>query len=122
MSCRSQSGPSHLRGQRGRDQGEQQGFSSTLRHVNRVRKINLSSINEVVTQPGVHLEHIRTDVQVVDVFTKALQPLKWESVLKLLRIMAVARRQQWAHWLLPPAHIATSHAFVAVVEMALRHY
>ena len=35
---------------------------------------------------GVVIKYVATDLQAADIFTKALQPLKWDHALKLLGI------------------------------------
>jgi len=68
------------------------GYSSKLRHMGRVHKVNLSSINEVTTGGDVSVAHVGTDEQVADVFTKALPPNKWEPALDLLRVRQLPPR------------------------------
>jgi len=68
------------------------GYSSKLRHMGRVHKVNLSSINEVTTSGDVSVAHVGTDEQVADVFTKALPPNKWEPALDLLRVRQLPPR------------------------------
>ncbi len=60
------------------------GYSQKLRHCQRVQKINLGSVKEVLEWPNVHLEHCSTDLQAADIFTKELAPLKWANALALL--------------------------------------
>jgi len=57
-----------------------------------VYTVNLSSINEVTTNGDVSVEHVGTDEQVADVFTKALPPNKWEPALDLLRVRQLPPR------------------------------
>ena len=60
------------------------GYSSKLRHVNRVHKINLSSVYERFEGDNVDIVYCNTDFQAADIFTKALAPNKWDHALKLL--------------------------------------
>ena len=60
------------------------GYSSKLRHVNRVHKINLSSVYERFEDDNVDIVYCNTDFQAADIFTKALAPNKWDHALKLL--------------------------------------
>ena len=62
------------------------GYSSKLRHVQRVHKVNISSIAEVLSSEEVSIEYCPTDLQSADVFTKALTPAKWDNALDLLGI------------------------------------
>ena len=63
------------------------GYSPKLRHVSKTHRVNLSSLYEVFEQDlFIHLQYINTELQKADVFTtKALQPAKFPSALKLLR-------------------------------------
>ena len=62
------------------------GFSQKLRHILRTHKVNIGSIKEVVDQPYCSLEYIDTKLQAADIFTKALEPSKWQNALHLLSI------------------------------------
>ena len=65
------------------------GYSHKLRHINRTHKVDLSSIKEVIDTDAVEIEYIKTDLQAADIFTKALQPCKWENALKLLGMRVI---------------------------------
>ena len=62
------------------------GYSNKLRHLNRVHKINLSSIHDVIASNNVAVEHCATTEQAADIFTKALAALKWPAALDLLGV------------------------------------
>ena len=62
------------------------GFSQKLRHIQRTHKVNIGSIKEVIEQPYCSLEYIDTKLQAADIFTKALEPSKWQNALHLLSI------------------------------------
>ena len=63
----------------------QAGFSQKLRHILRTHKVNLASLSEVIEHsPSASIDYIDTKEQAADVFTKALEPLKWPNALKLL--------------------------------------
>ena len=64
----------------------EQGYSSKLRHITRTHKINLGSLNEVLQQKGIKVQYIETTQQAADIFTKALEPLKWPNAIELLNI------------------------------------
>ena len=38
---------------------------------------------------AVEIEYIKTDLQAADIFTKALQPCKWENALTLLGMRVI---------------------------------
>ena len=62
------------------------GYSAKLRHVLRTHKVNISSIKEVLDTDNVVIEHVKTEFQAADIFTKALAPQKWANALDLLGI------------------------------------
>ena len=70
------------------------GFSSKLRHISRTHKVNISSIRDEVTKDGVSLQHIPTNMQAADIFTKALEVQKWAAALNMLSIHAY-RPESW---------------------------
>ena len=62
------------------------GYSPKMRHTQRTHKVNLSALAEQL-EPGTGvIKYVATDLQAADIFTKALQPLKWDHALKLLGI------------------------------------
>ena len=54
----------------------ERGYSSKLRHITRTHKVNLGCLQEVLQDNNITLQYIKTDEQVADIFTKALEPLK----------------------------------------------
>ena len=62
------------------------GFSAKMRHIQRTHKVNLSSLKEQLEQPEVDLRYIKTDLQAADVFTKALEPQKWQNAMDMLNL------------------------------------
>ena len=62
------------------------GFSSKLRHISRTHKVNISSIRDEVKKDEVSLQHISTDKQAADIFTKALEVQKWGAALNMLGV------------------------------------
>ena len=63
------------------------GYSPKMRHIQRTHKVNLSALAEQLEPgTGVVIKYVATDLQAADIFTKALQPLKWDHALKLLGI------------------------------------
>ena len=63
------------------------GYSSKLRSLSRTHRVNLGSIYEVFQQADIFLEYIQTLLQAADIFTKALEPQKWEPALALLGML-----------------------------------
>ena len=66
----------------------QSGYSAKLRHVSKTHRINLSSLYEAFEDPRTHLGYIATDKQCADIFTKALQPVKFPAALELLKMQS----------------------------------
>ena len=62
------------------------GYSPKLRHITRTHKVNLSCMSEIIHSDTVELDYCSTDLQIADIFTKALAPQKWGNALKLLGI------------------------------------
>ena len=60
------------------------GYSNKLRHISRTHKVNLGSLREILDQKGIKLQYIETSKQAADIFTKALEPLKWPNAIQLL--------------------------------------
>jgi len=60
------------------------GYSSKLRHISRNHKVNLGSLSEILQQRGMKLQYVETDKQAADIFTKALEPMKWPNAIGLL--------------------------------------
>ena len=64
----------------------QKGYSPKLRHILRTHKVNLASLHDVFEAEHITLEYINTQLQAADIFTKALEPQKWDNALRLLGI------------------------------------
>ena len=62
----------------------QSGFSGKLRHITRTHKVNLASIKNEIDKPEVSLIYTDTSKQAADLFTKALEPYKWDNALQLI--------------------------------------
>ena len=71
------------------------GFSSKLRHISRTHKVNISSIKSEISKDEVTLQHIPTDKQAADIFTKALEVQKRGAALNMLGIHPY-RPKEWA--------------------------
>ena len=55
------------------------GYSPKMRHIQRTHFANLSALAEQLEPgTGVVIKYVATDLQAADIFTKALQPLKWD--------------------------------------------
>jgi len=72
------------------------GYSMKLRHINRTHKVNLGGLKEVFDDDNVVLSYVETHSQAADIFTKALQPIRWDNALKLLGIYKQATRAKVA--------------------------
>ena len=54
------------------------GYSPKMQHIQRTHKVNLSALAEQLEPgTGVVIKNVATDLQAADIFTKALQPLKY---------------------------------------------
>ena len=62
------------------------GYSSKLRHIGRTHKVNIASIRDEVVKEHTHLTGVDTNKQAADIFTKALDPIKWPAALRMLGI------------------------------------
>ena len=67
------------------------GYSNKLRHVARTHKLDLGVVKEAIDDHSVDLEHVETDKQAADIFTKDLPPNKWPAALTLLGIKIPGR-------------------------------
>ena len=63
------------------------GYSPKLRSLARTHRVNLSSIKEVFDCDDAKIEYVKTDKQAADVFTKALEPAKWQNAMDLLGLI-----------------------------------
>ena len=62
------------------------GYSPKLRHLTRTHKVDIASFAERFQEDSINLEYVKTDAQVADIFTKALEPNKWDHAIKLLHM------------------------------------
>ena len=62
------------------------GYSSKLRHISRTHKVNLGGLSEILQQQGIRIQYVESIKQAADIFTKALEPLKWPNALELLNM------------------------------------
>ena len=62
------------------------GYSPKLRHIQRTHKVNLASLSEVFQDPNIQLDYVSTLQQVADLFTKAIEPAKWQRAVRMLGI------------------------------------
>ena len=62
------------------------GYSAKLRHCLRHHKINLGSVKEAMENNPIEILYCHTNFQAADIFTKALEPHKWDNALALLGI------------------------------------
>ena len=67
------------------------GYSSKLRHFLRRHKINLGSVKEAFENNSIDIVYCHTNFQAADIFTKALEPHKWDNALALLGIDSAPR-------------------------------
>ena len=64
------------------------GYSPKLRSLVRTQRVDLSSIKEVFDCDDAKIEYVKTDKQAADMFTKALEPAKWQNAMDLLSIVS----------------------------------
>ena len=63
------------------------GWSPKMRHVVRSHKVDLGSLGEEFEEgSGVTLQYVDTTEQSADIFTKDLEPAKWNRALSLLGV------------------------------------
>ena len=60
------------------------GYSPKLRQISRTHKVNLGGLSEILTERGIKVQYIESAKQAADIFTKALEPLKWPNAINLL--------------------------------------
>jgi hypothetical protein len=72
----------------------ERGYSSKLRHITRTHKVNLASLRELLQEKGIKIQYVESAKQAADIFTKALEPIKWPNALELLNIKASANSPQ----------------------------
>ena len=59
-----------------------------MRHVSRTHKVNISSIKDEIKKPHTHLDYVETNKQCADIFTKGVEPQKWDNAVKLINIIS----------------------------------
>ena len=64
------------------------GYSPKLRSLVRTQRVDLASIKEVFDCDDAKIEYVKTDKQAADMFTKALEPAKWQNAMDLLGIVS----------------------------------
>jgi len=65
-------------------------YSAKLRHLSRTHKVNIACLHETVTAENCQVEYVKSAEQAADIFTKALEPCKWENAINLLRMRRLA--------------------------------
>ena len=74
------------------------GYSQQMRHLAKHHRISLGLAHEFFKHKDLHLEHIPTDQQKGNLFTKGLSPQKHVDAMKLVRlfggVMLVLRRRK----------------------------
>ena len=63
------------------------GYSPKLRHVHRTHNVHIGALKDVKDKKIADFDHIGSDEQAADIFTKALAPQKWPNALNLLGIV-----------------------------------
>ena len=63
------------------------GYSAKLRHVSRTHRVNLAGLSEELNKESVNLQYVNTTEQAADIFTKALEPHKWDAALRMISIV-----------------------------------
>ena len=63
-----------------------EGFSTKLCHISRTHGVNMTSIKDEIDKPECELLEIGTKEQAADIFTKGVEPQKWEPALDMLGI------------------------------------
>ena len=66
------------------------GFSPKLRSLARTHRVSIGAIHDILQQDDVSIEHVATEDQAADIFTKALEPQKWGNALALLGMHTVS--------------------------------
>ena len=66
------------------------GYSAKLRHIMRTHKVNIASLHEVVNTEKCRIEYVCSAEQAADIFTKSLDPCKWDNALNLLHMRRLA--------------------------------
>ena len=64
------------------------GYSPQLRHLAKHHRIALGLVKDFLEHPDISIEHITTDLQKGDLFTKGLSPAKHSHAMELVRLYA----------------------------------
>ena len=59
------------------------GFSPKLRSLTRTHRVNIGAIHEEIQKPDIVLEYCPTLEQIADIFTKSIDPQKWQHAIDL---------------------------------------
>jgi len=65
------------------------GFSPKLRSLTRTHRVNIGAIHEEIQKPDIVLEHCPTLEQIADIFTKSIDPQRWQHAIDLLHMVEV---------------------------------
>ena len=68
----------------------ERGYSNKLRHITRTHKVNLGSLSDLLQEKGIKIQYVESAKQAADIFTKALETIKWPNAIELLNIKAPA--------------------------------
>lgn len=63
------------------------GYSAKLRHVGRVHRVNIASINEQLEEGTFELEYCESKMQLANGFTKIINGVEWQETMSQLCIM-----------------------------------
>jgi hypothetical protein len=66
------------------------GYSPKIRSLARTHRVSVGDIHDIIQQDDVSIEHVATEDQAADIFTKALEPQKWGNALALLGMHTVS--------------------------------
>ena len=63
------------------------GYSPALRHLSKTQKISIDLVHDIRTDLQLaELNKIDGDQQAADIFTKALEPAKWQNAIDMLHM------------------------------------
>lgn len=67
-------------------------YSSRLRHCNRVHRVNIASICDLLDkEPCLELRYCKSDQQIANAFTKILAPVHWAQALQQMCIVQISQ-------------------------------
>ena len=66
------------------------GYSARLRHMNRVHRINVASLCEILDEEGVTAQYCHTLEQKANGFTKIIPPQEWSLTLEQMCLSSAA--------------------------------